>query len=84
MCRTPFLISILFLVGGCWARGLSAGLWCWHVGVASSYAWTTVGARLLIKNIINIRDMVCRTLVLHVVLLLSAVAGLRLLVVFGI
>lgn len=48
------------LVGGNWANSLNAGLWYWNVNESSSNAWTSVGARLLIKNIINIRDMVCR------------------------
>lgn len=80
-----FFILTDTLVGGDWAYGLSAGLWYWNVNEASSIAWTTVGARLLIKNIINIRDMVCRALVLSVVVLLSAVEMLPLLtLVFGV
>ena len=78
-----FFILTDTLVGGNWTNDLKAGLWYWNVNETSSNAWTSVGARLLIKNIINIRDMVCRALVLSVVVLLSAVVGLRLMVVFG-
>ena len=60
MCRTPFFTRVFTLVGGNWGNVSNAGLWYWNVNEASSNAWTTVGARLLIKNIINIRDMVCR------------------------
>ena len=55
-----FFFTTDTLVGGNWANSLAAGLWYWNVNETSSTAWTTVGARLLIKNIINIRDMVCR------------------------
>ena len=60
MCRTPFFTRVFTLVGGNWGNVSNAGLWYWNVNEASSNAWTTVGARLLIKKIINIRDMVCR------------------------
>lgn len=84
MCRTPFLIRTFFLVGGYWFDSTPlCGLWALAVSDLSTAAWEYLGARLLIKNIINIRDMVCRALVLSVVVLLSAVVGLRLMVVFG-
>lgn len=69
---TFFILSDT-LVGGNWGNVSNAGLWYWNVNEASSNAWTTVGARLLIKNIINIRDMVCRALLLR--LLFSLVGG---------
>lgn len=35
------------LVGGRWHDGLKCGLWCWSLIETSSYAWTSIGARLL-------------------------------------
>lgn len=82
MVCTFFILSDT-LVGGNWGNVSNAGLWYWNVNEASSNAWTTVGARLLIKNIINIRDMVCRARTFYS--FLSAVSGRRVPIpVFGI
>lgn len=74
MWLVPFHLRCCTLVDGNWANGLKAGLWYWNVNELSSGTWTNVGARLLIKNIINIRDMVCRARTFYS--FLSAVAGL--------
>lgn len=49
MVCTFFILSDT-LVGGNWGNVSNAGLWYWNVNEASSNAWTTVGARLLIKK----------------------------------
>lgn len=63
-----------FLVGGGWLSATSTGLWFWYFNNASSVLWTTIGARLLIRDLMCFVP-VCSSSYLLVSLLLSAVIG---------
>lgn len=47
------------LVGGNWYNASGAGLWCWNFGSASSNVWTTIGARLIIW------ELMCKSLIVY-------------------
>lgn len=60
------------LVGGSWNDTSKAGLWYWVFNNASSNVWTTIGARLIIW------DLMCKS-TFNFYYHLSAVVGLMIL-----
>ena len=69
-----FLLCFFALVGGFWLSASAVGCWCWIFAYTSSEAWVTLGARLLIRDLMCFVP-VCSSSYLLVSLLLSAVIG---------
>ena len=69
-----FLLGFFALVGGFWLSASAVGCWCWIFAYTSSEAWVTLGARLLIRDLMCFVP-VCSSSYLLVSLLLSAVIG---------